>query len=103
MGTNLLSWKRWVMLWVTIVFGLLILVAGLSLYLVSAFREDFTNEEVIANYQRVLYGSAIIDRPWVKFDIVAQSKPDVIAIGSSRVMQFRSRYFRNRSFYTMGD
>lgn len=50
-----------------------------------------------------LYGSALLnDMSYHKLGIVEARQPEIIAIGSSRVMQFRKEFFQNADFYTMG-
>ena len=52
---------------------------------------------------KALYGSALSgDVSFLKYGIVKAARPDILAIGSSRVMQFRKAFFKNASFYTMG-
>ena len=96
------AWKTWICRLLTvnifILFGFF-LVSTLILY---EFRELYNDDEILLEYDNVLLGSAITDSSLMKFKVVAQKKPRVVAIGSSRVMQFRSNYFVNKDFYTMG-
>lgn len=95
-------WKTWICRLLTvnifILFGFF-LVSTLILY---EFRELYNDDEILLECDNVLLGSAITDSSLMKFKVVAQKKPRVVAIGSSRVMQFRSNYFVNKDFYTMG-
>lgn len=54
-------------------------------------------------HEKVLYGSALSgDVSFLKYGVVKQLQPDILAIGSSRVMQFRRSFFKDATFYTMG-
>lgn len=96
------NWKAWTYRWLFInvfIFAVFFLIASLIL---EEFRESYTDDEILSEYDDILLGSAVIDNSLIKFKVIEKKKPKVIAIGSSRVMQFRSNYFLNRDFYTMG-
>lgn len=74
-----------------------------SIYMIAEiFKENYSDKEILQDYENVLYGSAFKDGGLIKLDIVKDKKPAVIALGSSRVMQFRADFFRGRDFYTLG-
>ncbi len=75
------------------------------LYLYNA--GEFRSIKEIINYQNISqtyrkYGTAIHNDTYhYKLEGYKRRKPDVVAIGSSRVMQFRDRFF-SKSFYNTG-
>lgn len=96
------AWKIWVCRWllinIVVVFGFFCI----STLILGEFRELCSDDEILSEYDDILLGSAITDSSLIKFKVIEQKKPKVVAIGSSRVMQFRSNYFINKDFYTMG-
>ncbi|MGM9539264.1 hypothetical protein [Anaerovibrio sp.] len=95
-------WKIWVYRWLIVNIFLLsgfFLASGLIL---GEFRELYSDDEILSESDDILLGSAITESSLIKFKIVEQKKPKVVAIGSSRVMQFRSNYFIDKDFFTMG-
>ncbi|BEU86839.1 hypothetical protein TAMA11512_03030 [Selenomonas sp. TAMA-11512] len=54
-------------------------------------------------HDNALYGSAITgDVSFLKYGVAAEKKPDIIALGTSRTMQFRDAFFRDSIFFTFG-
>lgn len=97
-----LKWNRWVNIWISIVLFIIFIFVIPLTWIMHIFKEDYTEKEIIENYQNVLYGSAVKTGSLIKFKIIEEKQPAVVAIGSSRVMQFRADYFKNADFYTMG-
>ena len=90
--------KRFVM-----VNAIIVCLVVISTYLIAnIFKENYSDSEILENYENVLYGSSIKDGGLIKLRIIGDRMPDVIALGSSRVMQFRADYFQNKNFYTLG-
>ena len=98
-----LKWNRWVNIWISIVLFIIFIFVIPLTWIMHIFKEDYTEKEIIENYQNVLYGSAVKTGSLIKFKIIEEKQPAVVAIGSSRVMQFRADYFKNVDFYTMGE
>lgn len=96
------KWNRWVNIWISIVLFIIFIFVIPLTWIMHIFKEDYTEKEIIENYQNVLYGSAVKTGSLIKFKIIEEKQPAVVAIGSSRVMQFRADYFKNVDFYTMG-
>ena len=96
------KWNRWVNIWISIVLFIIFIFVIPLTWIMHIFKEDYTEKEIIENYQNVLYGSAVKTGSLIKFKIIEEKQPAVVAIGSSRVMQFRADYFKNADFYTMG-
>ncbi|MBP3819955.1 MAG: hypothetical protein J6H31_16840 [Butyrivibrio sp.] len=83
-------------------FTLIFFVVSISDIVMRLYRENYSDNEVLQNYENVLYGSILKDGNTLKFPIVEKKQPNVIALGSSRVMPFRAAFFLNKDFYTMG-
>lgn len=81
----------------------MLLLLLLFIYLKNHFEHN-TYEEIV-NYQLKhdgLYGTAINQNTFsYKLELIKKQKPEVIALGSSRVMQFRDFMF-NKSFVNAG-
>lgn len=61
--------------------------------------EDIVKKQMAT---KAIYGTALNDNMFAyKLEIVKQTKPEIIAIGSSRVMQFREEFF-SKKFITTG-
>lgn len=97
-----LKWNRWVNIWISIVLFIIFIFVIPLTWIMHIFKEDYAEKEIIENYKNVLYGSAVKTGSLIKFKIIEEKQPAVVAIGSSRVMQFRADYFKNADFYTMG-
>lgn len=83
--------------------ALVVCLVVISTYVIAEiFKENYSDKEILQDYDNVLYGSALTDGGMIKLDIVKSKKPSVIALGSSRVMQFRADFFRDKDFYTLG-
>lgn len=102
-----MRWKNFsLVLMILIVFGIgaYVLVAEAILY---RLNETYVGTEAAVEMQireNTLYRSAFVDDiGFLKRGIAAKKKPDIIAMGSSRVWQFREGFFKDASFYTMGE
>ena len=94
--------KKFVKRFVMIISLVVCLVVMLSYVIAEIFKENYSDKEILQDYDNVLYGSALKDGAMIKLDIVKNKKPSVIALGSSRVMQFRADFFNDNDFYTLG-
>lgn len=97
-----MEYQRFVKRFIIVNLSIIILFGVISYTLLDIFRENYSDNVIIQNYKNILYGSALDDGALLKLNIVAKEKPKVIALGSSRVMQFRSEFFINKDFYTLG-
>lgn len=62
--------------------------------------EEVFNEQ--SKDETILYGSALLDTyKDLKLYMITQKKPKIIALGSSRVLQFRQSFF-SKNFFNMG-
>jgi hypothetical protein len=85
----------------------IIVIMGFSYFVISYSGEFTTVNEVIdkqKNSEIILYGLAYSDpTPYYKLKSVIDRNPRIIALGTSRVMQFRSEFFlANTDFYNAG-
>lgn len=96
------DWKSWVLRCFAINLSILIFLIAAGAAILHVLREDYSNGEIVELHDIVLYGPAFEDNYEIKFGIINEEKPNVVAIGSSRTMQFRSAYFYGKDFYTMG-
>jgi hypothetical protein len=86
--------------------GFFIIIFSFPIYIAFYSKEIF-HVDMIIDYQQsknILVGTAIQSiNSQLKYRSVNKIKPDIIAIGTSRVMQFRREYFNdNISFYNAG-
>ena len=99
----------WRSFFVRIVCSILIVVFG---YVVAAETMLYRlNESQVGSSSAIhmqidhnaLYGSAITgDVSFLKYGVAAEKTPDIIALGTSRTMQFREEVFQGATFYTFG-
>ena len=99
----------WRSFFVGIVFSVLLIASG---YVVIAEMMLFRlNESDVGSSSAIhiqidhnaLYGSAITgDVSFLKYGVAAERAPDIIALGTSRTMQFREEFFQGAVFYTFG-
>lgn len=97
-----MAYQRFVKRFVTINVSIIILIIAISYSFLVIYKENYSDTEIIKNYKNVLYGSVLDDGALLKLDIVKTEKPKVVALGSSRVMQFRAEFFTDKDFYTLG-
>jgi len=98
------SSKKWVNIFGGIIFFCFCLYIFNYLYLKSIYENNSFEEIVkrqIANNS--IYGTALNQNHFkYKLELVKQVKPDIVALGSSRVLQFRQENF-NTSFISAGN
>lgn len=98
-------WKFWFLRTIGIIICCIAVFCGISEYMLYRINEQDVGTETAIKKQlegNVLYGSALREDPsYLKFAIIEEKKPDILILGSSRVMQFRQKFFYN-SMYTMG-
>lgn len=81
------------------VFFILLLEYGLKSTNENFFLENCSS---LALNTKTLYGSLSQDTSRYKYLRVIKHKPELITLGSSRVMQFRNTFFKDISFYNAG-
>lgn len=87
---------------ILLVFGLLL--AGIFYYLSRIFEHN-SFESIVQRQikHNSIYGTALNENVFAyKLELVKQTKPKVIALGSSRVLQFREEFFTH-SFISAGN
>ena len=90
---------------------------GLSLIVIVAYiipaewvrhrlNEVYVGDDIAIDMQlneNALYGSALMeDICFLKYGMISRTEPDIIALGTSRSMQFRAAFFKGATFYTTG-
>ncbi len=97
-------YKKWVGRLIISAVGLLIIWCGISEWCVHRINEHYTENEIIALQcnTKSLYSTAITGYEAMKIPIGLAKKPDLVVLGSSRVMQFREAFFKDISFYNFG-
>src|SRR4051812_47220692 len=84
---------------------LLILLLPIYIYWVSGELntiDQIVNEQMNSSVPTIT-GFAYLNGAGYKFKSILRRKPEVLVLGTSRVMQFRSDFFKNpRSFYNGG-
>jgi len=96
--------KKWIKKWFILIFIIgVIPYSLLYIYLESNFENNTYNDIVerqITNNS--IYGTALNQNTFsYKLELIKKVKPDIVALGSSRVMAFRKESF-NTSFITAG-
>ncbi|WP_300732382.1 hypothetical protein [uncultured Helicobacter sp.] len=99
-----MSDKKFVIAYISIISILVLIVTGILHYLSRIFEhnsfEAIIQRQIINNS---LYGTALNENVFAyKLELIKQSKPKVIALGSSRVLQLREEFF-NTSFISAGN
>lgn len=89
----------------TVILGLVL--GGMCIFgdiLLTRLNEDFSFFDGIRMSQKEdsLYGRILFSRYRYKFYMGQEKKADLLVLGSSRVMQFREKFFKNISFYNAG-
>ena len=90
---------------------------GLSLIVIVAYiipaewvrhrlNEVYVGDDIAIDMQlneNALYESALMeDICFLKYCMISRTEPDIIALGTSRSMQFRAAFFKGATFYTTG-
>lgn len=99
-----MKYKKFVLSYfmILLIFGLLL--AGIFYYLSRIFEHNsFTSIVKRQLEHNSIYGTALNENVFAyKLELVKQTKPKIIALGSSRVLQFREEFFRD-SFVSAGN
>jgi len=102
-NTEKMSSKKWISIFVvTTVFGLIPYLIS-YVYLKSVYEHNGFDDIVKRQIKNdSIYGTALNQNTFkYKLELIKQRKPKIIALGSSRVMQFREQFF-NVQFVTAG-
>ena len=99
-----MKYKKFVLSYfvILLIFGLLL--AGIFYYLSRIFEHNSFESIVKRQLEHnSIYGTALNENVFAyKLELVKQTKPKVIALGSSRVLQFREEFFTH-SFISAGN
>lgn len=99
-----MKYKKFVLSYfmILLIFGLLL--AGIFYYLSRIFEHN-SFESIVKRQlnHNSIYGTALNENVFgYKLELVKQTKPKIIALGSSRVLQLREKFFRD-SFVSAGN
>lgn len=101
-----MSWKKYCTTLLGVFLALLAICTATAEWMVHRLNETYVGDTVAIDLQiqeNALYGSALTDDVgFLKYGIISRTKPDIIALGTSRSMQFRATFFKGTTFYTTG-
>lgn len=98
-----MSGKKWIFIYFLVCFFILIFVSPLYILLMNS-NENSSYSDIVSEQiaKKAIYGTALNQNNFsYKLELIKQTKPEIIALGSSRVMQFRSIFFE-QSFISAG-
>jgi hypothetical protein len=91
--------KNFIKVYIATVFILFVIPLLFSEILLQQAGENLSFPQIIHRQltRNSIYGSALTDNAYMyKLELLRQVKPDIIALGSSRVLQFREEFFKSR-------
>ena len=101
-----MSWRRWNFIFFTLFIISLISVIATCEYLLYRFNENLDINQSVEKQsnENILYGRLLIGQDAIyKMEMTKKLKPEIVVIGSSRVMPFRREFFNdNLTFYNAG-
>lgn len=99
-----MSSKKWIKIWLILIFIIGVVPYGLTYINSVANYENNSYSDIVKRQIKndSIYGTALNQNTFsYKLELIKNVKPKVVAVGSSRVMQFRKENF-NTSFVTAG-
>jgi len=103
---NNLTWKSWNILCLSLICSGILAICVLSEWLLFRLNENTSLNKTIdiQNKEDVLYGSLLNNQSYIyKLRMVTLKQPEILVVGSSRVMCFRKEFFDQAySFYNVG-
>ena len=101
-----MSWKRWNYLFFTMFLASTISIISTCEYLLYRFNENLDINQSVEKQinENIIYGRLLLGQDAIyKIKMTKKLKPEIVAVGSSRVMQFRQEFFNNTlTFYNAG-
>lgn len=101
-----MAWKKYCTMLLGVFFTGLVVYAAATEWMVHRLNETYVGDAVVIDrqlHENALYGSALTnDTGFLKYGIISRTQPEIIALGSSRSMQFRAPFFKDATFYTTG-
>lgn len=101
-----MAWKKYCTMLLGVFFTGLVVCAAAAEWMVHRLNETYVGEAVVIDrqlHENALYGSALTnDIGFLKYGIISRTQPEIIALGTSRSMQFRAPFFKDATFYTTG-
>lgn len=102
----MMSWKRWNYFFCTLFITVVLLISVIGEYMLFRLNENLSIMQSITTQLKdnSIYGRYLIGQQELyKQEMTIIQKPDIIAVGSSRVMMFRKEFFREDvHFYNAG-
>lgn len=101
-----MTWKKYCVMLLNLSLFVLVIHVAAAEWMLHRLNETYVGDTAAIDLQlreNALYGSALTDDiGFLKYGIISRTKPDIIALGTSRSMQFRAPFFKDASFYTVG-
>lgn len=101
-----MAWKKYCIMLLGVFFTGLVIYAAAAEWMVHRLNETYVGDAVVIDrqlHENALYGSALTnDTGFLKYGIISRTQPEIIALGTSRSMQFRAPFFKDATFYTTG-
>lgn len=101
----MINYKKRVLIILTQTAIILAVFIGVGEFFTRIYNEQYTFTEGIEHHikNKTLYGRIIYSNySLFKLEMTKKIKPQVLVIGSSRVMQIRKQFFKNKTFYNAG-
>lgn len=101
-----MSWKRWNYLFLTLFIVSIISIVSACEYLLYRFNENLDINQSVEKQvnENTIYGRLLLGQDAIyKMQMTKKIKPEIVVVGSSRVMQLRREFFNNDlTFYNAG-
>lgn len=101
-----MTWKKYCTTLLGLSLGAIIFYVGVAEWMLHRLNEAHVGDDAAISMQiedNALYGSALTgDVAFLKYGVISRIKPDILALGTSRSMQFRAPFFKDATFYTVG-
>lgn len=101
-----MSWKKYCTTLLGVFLALLAICTATAEWMVHRLNETYVGDTIAIDLQiqeNALYGSALTDDVgFLKYGIISRTKPEIIALGTSRSLEFRAPFFKDTTFYTTG-
>lgn len=101
-----MAWKKYCTMLLGGFFTGLVVYAAAAEWMVHRLNETYVGDVAAIELQlheNALYESALTDDTgFLKYGIISRTQPEIIALGTSRAMQFRAPFFKDATFYTTG-
>jgi hypothetical protein len=101
-----MTYKRYCITFLVLFVTALATYGACAEWMLHRLNETYVGDDAAVAMQLeedALYASALTgDIGFLKYGVISKIQPDIIALGTSRTMQFRAPFFKNSVFYTAG-